>query len=136
MKAELVAALRSPQHEDFVDASIRQFCASARARLEACADFDAKREFLLSHAERVIYNRYQVTMAGSVPLHSASGETKLQFRIEGQIDQKAVRSRPQTRGRQIGDGKQCRSAPSAQTDHPAAFDCSKLYSGPAYSPPR
>ena len=95
-KAELVAALRSPQHEDFVDASIRQFCASARARLEACADFDAKRQFLVDHVERVIYNRYKVTIAGSVPVQSASGETKLQFRIEGEIDQKAVRSRPRT----------------------------------------
>jgi hypothetical protein len=34
-KTELVAALRSPQHEDFVDASGRQFCASARARFQA-----------------------------------------------------------------------------------------------------
>ena len=31
-KAELVAAFRSPLHEDFVDASMRQFCASANAR--------------------------------------------------------------------------------------------------------
>jgi hypothetical protein len=91
-KAELVAALRSPQHEDFVDASIRQFCASARARFEARADYNAKRQFLLGHVERVIYNRYKVTITGSVPVQSASGETKLQFRIEGEIDQKAVRS--------------------------------------------
>ena len=85
-KAELVAALRSSQHEDFVDASIRHFFASARARFQACADFDAKREFLLGHVERVIYNRYKVTIVGSVPVQSASGETKLPFRIEGEID--------------------------------------------------
>jgi site-specific DNA recombinase len=90
-KAELVAALRSPQHEDFVDASVRQFCASAKARFQACADFDAKRQFLVGHVERVIYNRYKVTIAGSVP-QSASGETKLQFRIEGEIYRKTVRS--------------------------------------------
>jgi hypothetical protein len=84
--------LQSLQHEDFVDASIRQFCATARARFEACADFDAKRQFLLSHVERVIYNRYKVVIVGSVPVQSASGETKLQFRIEGEIDAKAVRS--------------------------------------------
>ena len=95
-KAELVAALRSPQHEDFVDASIRQFCASARARLEACADFEAKRQFLLGHLERVIYNRHQITIAGSIPVQSLSGDTKLQFRIEGEIDEKAVRSRLRT----------------------------------------
>jgi site-specific DNA recombinase len=91
-KAELVAALRSPLHEDFVEASVRQFCASAKARFQACADFDAKRQFLVEHVERVIYNRYKVTIAGSVPVQSASGETKLPFRIEGEIDEKAVRS--------------------------------------------
>jgi hypothetical protein len=91
-KADLVAASRSSLHEDFVDASVRQFCASARARLQECADFDAKRQFLLGHIERVIYNRYKVTIVGSVPAHSPSGDTKLQFRIEGEIDQKAVRS--------------------------------------------
>jgi hypothetical protein len=96
VKADLVAALRSPLHEDFLDASIRQFCASARARFQACVDFDAKRQFLVGHVERVIYNRYKVTVTGSVPVQSASGETKLQFRIEGEIDEKAVRSRPRT----------------------------------------
>jgi hypothetical protein len=95
-KAELAAALRSSLHEDFVDASVRQFCASAKARFQACADFDEKREFLLRHVERVIYNRYKVRIAGSVPVQSASGETKLRFRIEGEIDRKAVRSRPRT----------------------------------------
>jgi hypothetical protein len=90
-KAELVAASRSSLREDFVDASVRQFCASARARFEECADFDAKRQFLADRVERVIYNRYKVTIAGSVPAHSPSGDTKLQFRIEGEIDQKAVR---------------------------------------------
>jgi hypothetical protein len=93
-KTELAAALQSPQHEDFVDASVRQFCASARARLQECADFDAQRQFLVDHVERVIYNRYKVTLTGSVPVQSASGETKLQFRIAGEIDQKAVRSGP------------------------------------------
>ena len=70
-KAELVAALRSPPHEDFVDAGIRQFCASARARFQACVDFDAKR-FSSVTSKRVIYNRYTVTIAGSVPVQSAS----------------------------------------------------------------
>jgi site-specific DNA recombinase len=91
-KAELVAALRSPHQEDFVDASVRQFCATANARMLACTDSDAKREFLVAHVERVIYNRYQVTVMGSVPVQSATGETKLQFRIAGEIDIVAVRS--------------------------------------------
>jgi hypothetical protein len=91
-KAKFAAALRSPQHEDFLDASIRQFSATANARLQACADFDAKRQFLIDHVERVIYNRYNVTIAGCVPVQSASGETKLPFRIEGKIDIAAIRS--------------------------------------------
>ena len=45
-KTELAAALRSSRHQDFVDASIRQFCANANARFQACTDFDAKRQFL------------------------------------------------------------------------------------------
>jgi hypothetical protein len=91
-KAELVAALRSPQQEDFVDASLRQFCAAANARWQACTDGDATRYFLIGHVERVIYNRYQVALVGFVPVQSASGETKLRFRIEGEIDIAAVRS--------------------------------------------
>jgi hypothetical protein len=64
--------------------------------LQASTDFDAKRQFVVDHVERVIYNRYKVTIAGSVPVQSASAETKLQFRIEGEIDGEAVRSRPRT----------------------------------------
>jgi hypothetical protein len=90
-KAELAAALRSSQHEDFVDASIRQFCANANARFQASADFDAKRQFLVDHVEGVIFNRGKVTITGSVPIQAASGETKLQFRIKGEIKQVARR---------------------------------------------
>jgi hypothetical protein len=91
-KAKLATALQSGHHEDFVDASIRQFCATARARLQACSDFDANRQFLVDHIERVTYNRYHVTIAGSIPVRAQSGETKLQFRIEGKIDIAVVRS--------------------------------------------
>jgi hypothetical protein len=104
-KAQLVAALRSPLHEDFVEASVRQFCASARARFETSADFDAKRQFLVAHIERVIYNRYKVTIAGSVPVQSASGDTKLPFRIEGEIDEKALRSGAREMRPEMGGGR-------------------------------
>ena len=113
-KAELVAALRSPQHEDFVDASVRQFCASAKARFQACADFDAQRQFLVDHVERVIYDHYKVTIAGSVPVQAASGDSKLPFRIEGEIDQKAVRLGPQKIRPTMAEG-----APLVTELHPA-----------------
>jgi hypothetical protein len=94
-KAELAAALRSPQHEDLLDASIRQFCATANSRFHACADFDAERQFLVDHVDRVIYNGYKVTITGSVPVQTPSGQTKLQFRIAGEIDKAAVRRNAQ-----------------------------------------
>jgi hypothetical protein len=91
-KTKLVTALRPTNHEAFVDASIRQFCATAKARLQACSDFDANRHFLLDHVERVIYNRYNVTIVGTIPVRTESRESKLPFRIEGKIDIVAIRS--------------------------------------------
>jgi hypothetical protein len=91
-KAKVAGALRSTHHEEFVDASIRQFCATARARLQECSDFDANRQFPVDHVERVIYNRYQVTIVGSIPVRTGSTETALSFRIEGDIDIAAIRS--------------------------------------------
>jgi hypothetical protein len=91
-KAKLVAALRPTHHEDFVDVSVRQFCATAKARLQASTDFDANRQFLVAHVERVIFNRYQFAIVGSIPVRSPSAETGLPFRIEGKIDIAAIRS--------------------------------------------
>jgi site-specific DNA recombinase len=90
-KAELIAAMHSPQ-EDFVDASIRQFCATGNARLRVCTDFDTKRQFLGDHVERVIFNGYRITILGSVSVRSIAGETMLQFRIEGEISKMQVRA--------------------------------------------
>jgi hypothetical protein len=73
-KAELVASLRSPQQEDFVDASLRQFCAAANARWQARTDDDATRQFIVCHVERVIYNRYQQPLLlGAVGLAIGAG---------------------------------------------------------------
>jgi hypothetical protein len=91
-KAKLVTALRPTHHEDFVDASVRQFCATAKARLQACSDFDANRHFLVDHIQRVIYKRYNVTIVGTIPVRTESGESKLSFRIEGRTDIAAIRS--------------------------------------------
>ena len=91
-KAKLITALRPTHHKDFVDASIRQFCATAKARLQACSDFDANRHFLVDHVERVIFNRYDVTIVGTIPVRTESGESKLPFQIEGKIDIATIRS--------------------------------------------
>jgi hypothetical protein len=97
-KSKLAAALRSPEHEDFVDASVRQFCANAKARLQACTGEDGKRSFLLDHIERVIYDHYDVTVVGSVPVQTTTGASKLPFRIQGTINIKKVRSEAQRKG--------------------------------------
>jgi hypothetical protein len=86
----MMASLRPTHHEDFVDASIRQFCATAKARLQACSDFDMNRHFLVDHIGRVTYNRYHVKIAGSIPVRTESRESKLPFRIESNIP--AIRS--------------------------------------------
>jgi len=121
-KAELVAALRSPQQEDFVDASLRQFCAAANAHWHACTDHDATRQFLVGRIERVIYNRYHVALVGSVPVNSASGETKLRFRIEGEIDIAAARSNANRKARlaQLQSSAELVPAPSL-TSQPASI---------------
>jgi hypothetical protein len=91
-KSKLANALRSPEQEDFVDASVRQFCATAKARLQSCTTEDDKRTFLLDHVERVIYDHYRVALIGSVPVQTVSGTSKLPFRMEGVINIKKVRS--------------------------------------------
>jgi hypothetical protein len=60
-------------------------------RPEQTAFFVRQRD-TLGHVERVIYNRYDVTIVGFVPVQAASGDARLPFRIEGKIDIKAVRS--------------------------------------------
>jgi hypothetical protein len=57
-KTRLAAALRSPNHEDFVDASVRQFCATTKARWYGCTNDEARRQFLLDFIEGVIFDRY------------------------------------------------------------------------------
>jgi len=93
-KAKLANAKGNAGRQEVAGASIRQFCNSARARFEACADFEAKRQFLRDHVERIVFNRHKVTILGSAPVQSAiAKETKLTFRIEGEINRWIIRSR-------------------------------------------
>ena len=83
--------------DDGVKTAIHHFCARARAKFETCSDFDTKRQFLVEHIDRVIYNRYKITVLGYVPVGGASGKT-LPFRIEGQISKGAVREAASRQG--------------------------------------
>jgi site-specific DNA recombinase len=92
-KAAATRALRDDARENAIAASIHHFCASARARFEACADIDAKRTFLRDHIEKIIFNHGKLTIVGSLPLQGATTDTKLPFRIEGEIDRAVIRSK-------------------------------------------
>src|SRR5215470_11542235 len=69
-------------------------------RFERCATFDDKRQFLADYVERVIYDRYQVTVIGSVPIkmqlsNSQEIETrKLAFCLRGEIDKTTLHKKP------------------------------------------
>src|SRR5215471_7924253 len=62
-------------HKESIEPSIWQFCSIARVRFERCTTFDDKRQFLLDFVERVIYDRYRVTVIGSVPIKMQFGNS-------------------------------------------------------------
>jgi len=90
-KAEFVGGLPL-LHRESIEPSIRQFCDIARVRFERCATFDDKRQFLAGHVERVIYDRYRVTVIGSIPIKMQLNNLqkieirKLSFCLRGEID--------------------------------------------------
>ncbi len=88
-----------------LDTGIRTFCEDAKATFNASADPDARRAFLAGRIERIIYRKHQVTIVGAVPLPSMDGDEvkKAAFRIVGEIDIEALKSRP--RPTKPGDGR-------------------------------
>jgi hypothetical protein len=135
-KSKLAAALRSPEHEDFVDASVRQFCANAKARL-TCTDEDGKRSFLVDHIERVIYDHYEVTVIGSVPVQTTTGASKLPFRIQATVNVKKVRSEAQRKAALTRFEPESRVPPKRNPTTGIARCCARAANGlTAAAPPR
>jgi hypothetical protein len=66
------AASRTREQANSITASIRHYCATARARFQACDDFDAKRSFLRDYVERIVFNRGRITILGSLQLDGAT----------------------------------------------------------------
>jgi hypothetical protein len=91
-KAKLEARRPVDEYET-LDPSIKRFGESARTRFERCIDFDSKRQFLLDHIKTVIFLRSRVTIVGVVPIEHDPQSTR-EFPIEGEIDRKAILSRP------------------------------------------
>jgi hypothetical protein len=84
-KTEIIERMRVQGLREDVAASVRRFCATARAQFEGCTDFASKRQFLRDHIEAVIFDHGRITVVGSV------NDLKLPFRIEGQIDRASIR---------------------------------------------
>lgn len=85
-KEGVLNSSRETGQANSVIASVRQFCAAARARFEACADFDAKRAFLRDYVEKIVWDHGNIAIVGSLPLEGMPG-AKLPFRIEGKIEE-------------------------------------------------
>jgi hypothetical protein len=114
-KADVVRALPL-LHKESIEVSIRRLADAARARLDCCKSFEDKRQFLADFVERVVYERYRVTVVGSVPIRmqtSAAREIetrKLSFSISGEIDKTNLHEKPRKKFAEDGRLKAFRSA--------------------------
>lgn len=89
--------------KEVVDANLRLFCESVRARMQKCDDFNSKRRFLLDFVEGVVYDHEKVTLKGRVPLQLQAQSSdqindlsKINFVIEKQISNASSKSKPTT----------------------------------------
>jgi len=53
---------------DVLDASIREYCETAKARFQECDDFETKRQFLLDFVEKVEFSDHRLAVYGAVPV--------------------------------------------------------------------
>ncbi len=110
-KEELLATAPLLDKKDVAELSIRQFCDNARVRLDRCRDFDSKRQFLVDHVEKVIYQKDKVVIVGAVPLRSSdradrselTEDLKIGFRIESDFNKKEFHKK--TRAQYLVDGR-------------------------------
>jgi hypothetical protein len=58
--------------------------------------FDMTRQCLVDHIQRIIYMRDKVAILGTVPLKRGTFQAAVPvaFRIEGELDRKAIRAKP------------------------------------------
>ena len=70
----------------------------ANRLIDLCSTFELTQQFLREHIEQFIYNRSKVTLLGSVPVQRGTYQSAapVPFRIEGELDRKAIRARPHT----------------------------------------
>jgi site-specific DNA recombinase len=95
-KVQIGKELQEAAANDMVDHSIREYCERAKEGFAQCGTFDITRQFLLDHVQRIVYLRGKVTILGSVPVKRGTFQAAvpIQFRIEGELDRKAIRAKP------------------------------------------
>jgi len=67
-RAEIIKQIPDLHKKDIVEVSVQQFCDSVKSRLAICDSPEVKRQFLQDYIEKIIYDRSQVTLIGSVPI--------------------------------------------------------------------
>jgi hypothetical protein len=95
-KVQIGKELQDAAANDMVDHSIREYCERTKERFAQCSSFDMTRQFLLDHVQRIVYLRSKVTILGSVPVKRGTHQAAVPvpFRIEGELDRKAIRAKP------------------------------------------
>jgi hypothetical protein len=83
--AELNSRIPLLRKRSVVQASITAFCQSAEARLNACTDFDSKRQFLLEYIDKIVYRAGTVSLHGAVPIKLAPHEHPHQQRLTSRL---------------------------------------------------
>lgn len=77
-----------------VETSVQKFCDSIKAQIDRNKTFDAKRQFLIKHIDKVVYNKYRVVLHGSVPILHQGKSDELPFTIHGVIDTSKLHTGP------------------------------------------
>jgi hypothetical protein len=95
-KMRIAKELEQAAENDLVQESIREFCLRTEERLDKCTTFDMTRQFLVDNVQRIIYLRDKVTLIGSVPVRRGTFQAPVSapFRIQGELDRKAICARP------------------------------------------
>jgi hypothetical protein len=95
-KVQIGRELEEASANDMVEHSIREYCERTKERFAQCGTFDITRQFLVDHIQRIVYLRSKVTILGSVPVKRGpfQATVSVPFRIEGDLDRKAIRAKP------------------------------------------
>jgi hypothetical protein len=95
-KVQIEREVQDAAAHDMVQHSIREYCKVEKAAFERCSTFDLTQRFLREHIKQIVYNRSKVTLVGSVPVRRGTSQptVPVPFRIEGELDRRAIRARP------------------------------------------